>query len=1008
MKKEKKSLSKPESEIRQYDSTSSQSDFRFKALFDNSSLAIYETDASGKCLLVNQQWCKFAGMTPEEAKGDGWQRALHPDDREHIFRLWNNFALQKKPWNFEYRFCSPGNVVTWVSGTSTPITNEKGEITGYLGMNTDISERKKVEEALRESVNNYRLLSQHLPGTTVLLFDQDLRFVLVEGHIHPQLGFTPDAMEGKTLWEVLPIERAGQLAPLYKKALEGKTTENLISNFKDSIYSVNILPVRNSQGEIFAGMVVSQDITEQRRSEEALQANYSLIRIAGETARFGGWSVNMNDNKVIWSGVVASIHELNSDYSPTVNEGINFYAPEWRDKIRQVYTNCSEKGIRYDEEMEIITAKGNRIWVRTTGEAVKDENGKIIKVQGAFQDINQRKKTEQALGKSEEKWRKLVQTIPDYVALYDRNGQYLFLNHFAEGFSMKDIEGKTFTDFLADDSKLIYKEAFNRAQQTKTTQYVEHKAFGNNRSIRSYESFFVPILENDEFENMMVIARDITGRKESEKSLIESETRLRLAELASKSGNWELHLESKLMIGSIGAKRIYGLDIEHFEYDVIKEVPLPEYRPVLDKAMELLIKEDKPYDLEFKISAVDTGEIKDIHSLARYNKEKGIVFGVIQDITERRQTEAEILRIKQQYDNLVSKIPVGVYILKTKPDGDFALEYTSPKMAEMLGLSVESLLAHNQTIFKAIHPDDLDSFVRRNQEGIQYKQPFDWKGRVVVKGDVRWLQISSLPQQLESGEMLWHGLIVDITERMQDEVEIKLKNEELINLNATKDKFFSIIAHDLKSPFNSIIGFSNLLVEHVSDKDYKSVEKYAQIIQNATQQTMDLLMNLLEWSRSQTGRMEFNPEFVEMVSLIKGVAGIVEASAHEKKISIVFQLPRNAPVIADKDMISTILRNLISNALKFTHPDGEIVVSAENLSTELVVSISDNGVGIKKESIGKLFLIEESYTTPGTNNERGTGLGLILCKEFIDKHGGKIWVESEFGKGSKFSFTIPK
>lgn len=754
----------------------------------------------------------------------------------------------------------------------------------------------------------------------------------------------------------------------------------------------------------------SQHIQEEntKSKAETLQVNDSLLDIAGRTAKFGGWSVLLSANKILWSEVVAHIHGKTPGYMPTVEEGINFYAPEWRNKIRQVFVNCSEKGIPYDEEMEIISAKGNRVWVRTTGEAVKDETGKIVKVHGAFQDISERKKMEQTLRKSEETWRKLVQTIPDYVALYDPDGHYLFLNHFAKGFSAKDIEGKTFTDFLADDSKQLYIESFQKAKETKVTLCVEHQAFGDNRCMRHYESYFVPMFENDKFENMMVIARDITERKEAEKRIIESESRLRLAELASKSGNWELHLESKLVIGSTGALKIYGVEKEQFDYNIIKKVPLPEYRPVLDTAMELLLKEDKPYDLEFKIRSVDTGEIKDIYSQARYNKEKGIVFGIIQDISERKKAEAEILRVKQQYDNLVSKIPVGVYILKTKPDGAFALEYASPRMGEMLGLSVESLFAHNETIFKAIHPDDLESFVLRNQEGIQYKQPFIWKGRVVVSGDVRWLQISSSPQQLENGDVLWHGLIVDITDRIRDEAEIKLKNEELINLNATKDKFFSIIAHDLKNPFNSILGFSNLLAEKIQENDFTRISEFVGYIQDSSKLAMDLLGNLLEWTRSKTGRMVFSPELVEMASLIKGVAAILDASARQKKITISFQLPQDAPVKVDKSMISTILINLISNAVKFTREGGEIVISAGELNDELVVSVADNGIGIRKESIEKLFRIEESYSTAGTNKELGTGLGLILCKEFVDKHGGRIWVESKIGKGSKFSFTIPK
>jgi signal transduction histidine kinase len=176
---------------------------------------------------------------------------------------------------------------------------------------------------------------------------------------------------------------------------------------------------------------------------------------------------------------------------------------------------------------------------------------------------------------------------------------------------------------------------------------------------------------------------------------------------------------------------------------------------------------------------------------------------------------------------------------------------------------------------------------------------------------------------------------------------------------------------------------------------------------------MELLMNLMDWSRSQTGRIEFNPENIEMVDFINETIINFKDVASFKSIAIQKNLPANATIFADPAMVSTILRNLISNAIKFTNPGGEIIISATKKQTGLIVSVSDNGVGIPREMIGKLFRIDENYTTSGTNNEQGTGLGLILCKEFIEKHGGKIWVESpppdsyRVGKGSIFTFTIP-
>lgn len=250
--------------------------------------------------------------------------------------------------------------------------------------------------------------------------------------------------------------------------------------------------------------------------------------------------------------------------------------------------------------------------------------------------------------------------------------------------------------------------------------------------------------------------------------------------------------------------------------------------------------------------------------------------------------------------------------------------------------------------------------------------------------------------------------IRDITQRKQLEKSLRESETRLLELNAAKDKFFSIIAHDLRGPFNSIMGFSELLVEQAQVKNYDEVEKYASIINQSSQRAMELVANLLEWSRSKVGRMQFNPEEIDIVALIKSVARLLKDSAQQKSIDIYTETPSDLPVIADKAMIGATLRNLISNAIKFTPKGGEIVISAQPDQKQLVVMVADNGIGIKKEALSKLFNIEESYSTPGTNDEKGTGLGLILCKEFIEKHGGEIRVESEPGKGSKFYFNIPR
>ncbi|WP_179950080.1 PAS domain-containing sensor histidine kinase [Lutibacter citreus] len=252
------------------------------------------------------------------------------------------------------------------------------------------------------------------------------------------------------------------------------------------------------------------------------------------------------------------------------------------------------------------------------------------------------------------------------------------------------------------------------------------------------------------------------------------------------------------------------------------------------------------------------------------------------------------------------------------------------------------------------------------------------------------------------------SVINDITNSKKAELKLRESEATLRELNSTKDKFFSIIAHDLKSPFSGILGFSEILSHQVKEKNYQGIDKYAEIINSSSKYAMELLSNLMEWSRSQTGRMEFNPEYIDLDSIIKSTLELLKPTSEQKLISIVLNTPIKITLHADKAMIEAILRNLISNAIKFTPQKGTINITAKENEKEYLISVIDGGVGIEKSNLEKLFQIDSSYSTLGTEKEKGTGLGLILCKDFIDKHRGKIWAESELGIGSKFYFSLPK
>lgn len=216
-----------------------------------------------------------------------------------------------------------------------------------------------------------------------------------------------------------------------------------------------------------------------------------------------------------------------------------------------------------------------------------------------------------------------------------------------------------------------------------------------------------------------------------------------------------------------------------------------------------------------------------------------------------------------------------------------------------------------------------------------------------------------------------------------------------------------IIAHDLRNPFNTILGFSELLLSNIDKIDHEKIVKYVTTIHSTGKNTYKLLENLLEWSRSQTGTIEFNPENLVIEKLITDVIDLSENSLKSKNITISCEISDSLIAFADHNMVSTVLRNLVSNAIKFTNRNGTIQLKALRQNNKVQITVSDSGIGIDEARKNNLFGINEKMVTAGTENEQGTGLGLVLCQEFITKHKEKIWVESQVGKGSDFIFTLP-
>ncbi len=268
----------------------------------------------------------------------------------------------------------------------------------------------------------------------------------------------------------------------------------------------------------------------------------------------------------------------------------------------------------------------------------------------------------------------------------------------------------------------------------------------------------------------------------------------------------------------------------------------------------------------------------------------------------------------------------------------------------------------------------------------------------------KWFElriVSSAP-----GEVL--AISRDITGRKQAEKQLNLKNQELIKLNAEKDKFFSIIAHDLRSPFIAFWGLSQIMAEDLDGLTMEEIQKYAVSMRDSATNLFGLLENLLEWSQLQRGLITFNPKSFLMIQKIEEIMQLVFETANKKGIKISYEIAGDLTVKADEYMFKSIIRNLVFNAVKYTNRGGRITIAAKSLSGDSVeISISDTGIGMSRVMVDNLFRLDVQTRRKGTESEPSSGLGLMLCKDFIEQHGGKIWADSIEGKGSTLLFTLP-
>jgi len=989
----------------------------------------WRLEVASNNLVWSDETYRIFGFEPGEFKcnSTAFLESVFPDDRPKVDAIYNSsFEDGSDGYETEYRILiKKSNEIRYVYEKCIHERDENNTVIRSVGMVQDITERKHSEAALRETRDYLENLLNYA-NAPIIVWDNNLKITQFNKAFERLTGLTAAEVSGREVSVLFPDSLKEKSLSYIKQASSGDHWEVVEIDIKHIDGSIRTL-LWNSAGisstdgnSIVATIAQGQDITERKQAESELKNSEERFRLLLNSSAEGIYGVDNEDNctfcnqsalkilgyenieEVLGKNMHELIHHTHSDGTPfSVNDCKIFLA------FKEGKETHAEDEVLWTKQGESFPAEYWSYPIFIEGKTI----GSVV----TFFDISERKKVEQALFNSERQKATLISNLPGFVyrCANDKDWTILYISD-----GCKTITGYETDDFLQNKRvsyngiiKPEYREpiwqnwqALLKERKSFKGEYPIITASGETRWV--WEQGQGIFADDGTLLYLEGFITDITEQKVIQEAIRESEEKLRTIIATSPDGIAITSLDGTIQSVSSQIASMWHLETadELIGHNVM-EFLHPEYREKAVYYITELLKGNLTGANEYLMVRHD-GSSFFVEANANIlrdsdNEPIGIVF-IERDISERKIAEQILKESEEQHRLLFETAREGIFVAQGEK-----LSYFNPMIPEITGYTNEELAEIRFIDF--VYPDDryiVNANYKKRLKGELEEQRYSF--RILRKDDsLRWVEISGVKIDWK-GEPATLNFINDITDQKISEEALRENEARLRELNATKDKFFSIIAHDLKSPFNNILALSNLLVEQIKNNEKEGVDEYAGLIQHSSQRAMDLLINLLEWSRSQTGRMEFSPEYVELTSMINEIADLANDTAMLKSITITKQLPNNALVMADKAMLGTVLRNLISNAIKFTRPGGRIVVEAISQKKEILVMVSDNGIGIKSEALKKLFRIEESFTTKGTQNETGTGLGLLLCKEFVLKHGGKIWVESEFGKGSKFYFTIPR
>ncbi|MBU0473035.1 MAG: PAS domain S-box protein [Bacteroidetes bacterium] len=745
------------------------------------------------------------------------------------------------------------------------------------------------------------------------------------------------------------------------------------------------------------------------------------LKLALGATNAGIWDWNIQTKDAVFDERWAAItgHTLAELEPINIDTWNNLVHPEdsiaLERELEKLYLNEIDS---YIFEIRMKHKNGFWVWVQIRGNIIEWTASQLpVRMVGIIIDISDHKKAEQNLIENEYKYRILA----------EQNGQIVYAYDIISGIiswsgDLTNTLGYTIHEFqnidLSEWENMIkpeYKQrtlnALALALESKNDFFLEYEFRKKDCTYIFIEDHGTVIRDlNSNAVKIFGVMRDITERTMALKKLEISESNYRLLAENSTDSIWRVNLNFDFEYVSPEIFRLTGYTVDEIMNLNVKKLYSDEnFAKVVEIVSEEISLGTKHIGRTFEsILKHKDGKHVPVEISGKLifdNSNNPIaISGYLKDISERKEAEQALRESESRFRTTFDQAFDPIFIAEITEGQIPLIIDINEAVTATLGHTREECIGKPMNLF---HLEEKQDEIFRRVKKILSGEPLNFES-IHYKKDGSYIPVEISAKRIRTNDKYFIYIIQrDISDRKKWEHDILQIQKALKDENLSKDKFFSIISHDLKSPFGTLLSITQMLDENFSDMTESEKKELISTARNSTKNIYQLLEALLEWSQASTGRMIFSPSYIKLEEITNKVILVFLQNISTKNIKMTTRISNNLIIYADEKMLRTVMRNLLANAIKFTQRGGQIKISSEIKDENIVISVSDNGIGMTQADINKLFRIDVHHTTVGTENESGTGVGLILCKELIEKNGGTIWAESELGKGSNFKFTIP-